>query len=134
MAAEDGVVRIPANMKEFVTYAIETPLQQEAPIEIDQKLGVVKISYRKEILKSIPLIAGEDIQRVEASLPAVDSIVSNMGEHKNMWLIILILLSLLAVQFLYIIRLRRSLKKTDPISTQFIKQRLDKILKPDEDD
>ena len=52
--SEDGVITIPTRLKEFISYILDTPNQQEAPIEIDQKIGQVIISCQKEILKRIP--------------------------------------------------------------------------------
>ena len=127
--SEDGVITIPTSLKEFISYELETPNQQEAPIEIDQKLGQVKISYRKEILKRISLVANEDIQRASTKMLVMESVKSIVVRHKYMLFVIFILLFVFGMLYLYIRRFRHRLKKTDPEQAEIVKQRLDKILK-----
>ncbi len=127
--SEDGVITIPTSLKEFISYELETPNQQEAPIEIDQKLGQVIISYRKEILKRIPLVANEDIQQADTKMLVMESVTSILVRQKYKLFVIFILLCALGILYLYIRRLRHRFKKTDTIGTEIVKQRLDKILK-----
>jgi predicted PurR-regulated permease PerM len=127
--SEDGVITIPTSLKEFISYELETPNQQEAPIEIDQKLGQVIISYRKEILKRIPLIANENIQRASTKMLVMESVTSIVVRYKYMLFIMFILLCVLVMLYLYLRRFRHRLKKTDPKQAEIVKQRLDKILK-----
>lgn len=134
MASDDGVITIPANLKEFISYELEIPNQKEAPIEIDQQLGQVTISYQKEILKKIPLLASENIQRADAKTQAIESAISIMVRKKNMLFIIFILLCVLLMQYLYIRRLRKRLKETIPTESAVVKQRLDRILKSNRND
>jgi len=134
MASDDGVITIPANLKEFISYELEIPNQKEAPIEIDQQLGQVTISYQKEILKKIPLLASENIQRANAKMQAIESAISIMIRKKNMLFIILILLCVLLMQYLYIRRLRKRIKETIPTESAVVKQRLDRILKSNRND
>lgn len=134
MASDDGVITIPANLKEFISYELEIPNQKEAPIEIDQQLGQVTISYQKEILKKIPLLASENIQRANAKTQAIESAISIMVRKKNMLFIIFILLCVLLMQYLYIRRLRKRLKETIPTESAVVKQRLDRILKSNRND
>jgi len=130
--SEDGVITIPISLKEFISYELETPNQQEAPIEMDQKLGQVKISYRKEILKKIPLVANEDIQQASTKMLVMESVKSVVVRHKYMLFVIFILLCVFGMLYLYIRRFRYRLKKADPKQGQIVKQRLDKILRSNE--
>jgi len=132
--SEGGVITIPISLKEFISYELETPNHQEAPIEIDQKLGQVIISYRKEILKRIPLIANEDIRRASTKMLLMESVISLVVRQKYMLLVVFILLFVLVMLYLYIRRLRHRLKKTDPIDAEIVKKRLDKILKSNENE
>jgi D-alanyl-D-alanine carboxypeptidase len=134
MPSDDGEITIPANLKEFISYELETPNQQEAPIAINQKLGQVTISYQKEILKKIPLLANESTQRANAKTLAIESALSFMVRQKNMLFVTVILLCVLVMQYLYIRRLRKRLKETNPIGAAAVKQRLDKILKSNRND
>lgn len=127
--SEDGVVTIPKAMKEFISYDLEIPSEQQAPIEIHQKLGHVTISYRKEILKEIPLLADENIQRADTKALAMESVISTVVGQKNMLIVISILLCIIGIQYLYIRRLRHRLKETDSSEDEIVKQRLDKLLK-----
>jgi len=128
--SEDGVLTVPTGQKEFISYELKTPNQQEAPIKTDQKLGQVIISYRKEIIKKIPLVANEGIQRASTKMLAMQSVRSTVVRYKYVLLIILfILLCMLVVLYLYFRKFRNRLKKTDPMEAEIIKRRLDKILK-----
>jgi len=129
MPSDDGVITIPANLKDFISYELEIPNQQEAPIEINQKLGRVTISYKKEILKRIPLLANESIQRVNTKTQVIESAISFIIRQKNMLFITFILICVILMQFLYIRGLRNRLKETNPKETAVVKQRFDKILK-----
>ena len=129
MPSEDGLITIPISLRKFVTYDFEPSNQHEAPIEIDQELGQVTISYKKEILKRIPLLASENIQRADTKTLAMESVTSIVVRQKNMLFVIFILLCVLGMQYLYIRRLRHRLKETNPMGTKIDKQRLDKILK-----
>jgi len=132
--SEDGVITIPIGLKEFISYELETPNQQEAPIETDQKLGQVIISYRKEILKRIPLVANEDIRRASTKMMVMQSVTSFVVRQKYMLPVVFILLFVLVMLYLYIRRLRHRLKKTDPMEAEIVKKRLDKILKSNKND
>jgi D-alanyl-D-alanine carboxypeptidase (penicillin-binding protein 5/6) len=58
-----GELMIPVSQKENVSFKIKSPNQQEAPIQLDQELGDAIISDQKNILKTVPLFATEQIQR-----------------------------------------------------------------------
>jgi len=129
--SEDGIITIPTGQKKFISYELKTPKQQEAPIKTDQRLGQVIISYRTEIMKKIPLVANEDIQRATTKMLVMQSVRSTVVRYKYVLLIIFILLCMLVMLYLYMRRFRRRLKKTDPMEAEIIKRRLDKILKSD---
>jgi D-alanyl-D-alanine carboxypeptidase (penicillin-binding protein 5/6) len=133
MPSEDGVITIPAGLKEFISYELEPPNQQEAPVEKDQELGQVTISYRKEILQKIPLLAGENIQLADTKTLAMESVTSMVSEQKNTLPVIFILLCVLGMQYLYIRKLRHRLKEASPIGAEIVKQRFNKILKSNKD-
>jgi D-alanyl-D-alanine carboxypeptidase (penicillin-binding protein 5/6) len=130
---EDGIIKIPSSFREFISYEIESPTQKEAPIELNQKLGQVKISYRKEILKMIPLLANEDIQQANAKTPEIEPVTSFVVGQKYMLFVIFILICVLVIEYLYIRWLRRQLKETNTEETELVKKRLDKILKSNRD-
>ena len=134
MPSDDGEITIPANLKDFISYELEVPDQQEAPIEINQKLGHVTISYQKEILKKIPLIADESIQRANVKTLAIKSALSFMVRQDNLLFVTVILLCVLVMQYLYIRRLRKRLKETNPMGAASVKQRLDSMLKSNRKD
>ncbi len=129
---EDGIITIPTGQKEFISYEFEAPNQQEAPIKTDQRLGQVIISYRKEIIKKIPLVANEDIQRASTKMLVMQSVRSTVVRYKYVLLIIFILLCMLVMLYLYIRKFRRRSEKIDPKQAEIVRQRLEKILKSDE--
>ena len=129
---EDGIITIPTGQKEFISYELKTPNQQEAPIKTDQKLGQVIISYRKEIIKKIPLVANEGIQRASTKMLMMQSVRSTVGRYKYVLLIIFILLCMLVMLYLYVRKFRRRFEKTDPKQAEIVRQRLEKILKSNE--
>ena len=131
--SEDGIITIPTGQKKFISYELKTPKQQEAPIKTDQRLGQVIISYRTEIMKKIPLVANEDIQRATTKMLVMQSVRSTVVRYKYVLLIILfILLCMLVMLYLYIRKFQRRFEKTDPKQAEIVKQRLEKILKSDE--
>jgi D-alanyl-D-alanine carboxypeptidase (penicillin-binding protein 5/6) len=132
---EDGIIKIPTSFREFISYEIESPTQAEAPIERNQNLGQVIISYRKEILKMIPLLASEDIQRADTKAPEmeIEPVPSPSTMPTYMLLVIFILICALVIQYLCIRRLRRELMETDSEDTELVKKRLDRILKSNRD-
>ncbi|MGD8763168.1 MAG: D-alanyl-D-alanine carboxypeptidase family protein [Desulfobacteraceae bacterium] len=132
---EDGMIKIPSSFREFISYEIASPAQAEAPIELNQNLGQVKISYRKEIIKMIPLLASENIQRADTKPPKIEiePVPSPSAVPIYMLLVIFILICALVIQYLHIRRLRSELKETDTGDTELVKQRLDRILKSNRD-
>lgn len=130
--SEDGEITIPTGTKEFISYEVETPNHHEAPIEINQKLGHVTISYQKEILKKIPLVANENIHRASTKMLVKESVTSYVVGQKYMLFVIFILLCVLVMVYLYIRKLRHRLNKPDPKQAEIVKQRLEKLLKSDE--
>jgi D-alanyl-D-alanine carboxypeptidase (penicillin-binding protein 5/6) len=127
--SEDGIITIPASLEEYISYEFEPIHQQEAPIKIDQELSQVTISYRKEILKKIPLLASENIQRADTKTLAMETVISIVSEQKNTLAIIFILLCLLGMQYFYVRRLRRRLKEANSVGDEIVKQRFNNILK-----
>lgn len=125
---KDGVITLPTSEQEFIDYELETPNQLEAPIEIDQKLGHVLISYRTEILKRIPLVANENIQQAETKIPVKDPVTSTGGEQSYMLYFIFILFCVLVILYFFTRWNRHSFRKTNASEEEIIKQRLDKIL------
>jgi len=126
---EDGVITIPISQKESISYEINSAAHQEAPIDAHQNLGKVFITYRKEVLKSIPLVANEEIERKDKRTLAIESFKSFATRQKYMLLVIIILICFLLVQMLYIIKLRRQSKKTDITGSEIAKKRLQRMLK-----
>jgi D-alanyl-D-alanine carboxypeptidase (penicillin-binding protein 5/6) len=126
---EDGVTLISISQKDNISYEIDSAAQQEAPIEVHQNLGKVLITYRNNILKSISLIANEEIERKDAKTLALESFKSFATKQKYMLLVIIILICFLVIQMLYIIKLRRQIKKTDIAGSEIAKKRLERMLK-----
>jgi D-alanyl-D-alanine carboxypeptidase (penicillin-binding protein 5/6) len=129
----DGVLTIPVSQKENVSLKIKSPDQQEAPIQLDQKLGDAIISDQKNILKTVPLYATEKIQRAGFVKIALQTFEFIIAKHKVSLLVIIILIGILGLQTWHILRLRKRLKDR-PGDENIIKERLDKILKPTEMD
>lgn len=127
--SEDGAITIPTGMKEFISYKLEVPNQLEAPIEINQKLGHVMISYQKEILKKIPLVANEDIQQASPKMLVKELVPSIVVRQKYMLLVIFILICVSVMLYIYIRKFRHRLNKPDPEQSELVKERLEKILK-----
>ena len=125
----DGVITIPVSQKESVSFEIQSGEQQEAPIQLDQKLGDAIISDQKNILKTVPLYATEKIQRAGSVKIALQTFEFVVAKHKVSLLVIIIFICILGLQTLYIVRLRKRLKDR-PGDENIIKERLDKILKP----
>ena len=88
-----------------------------------------EISYQKEILKTIPLLASENIQQADTTTLAMESVISIMSEQKNTLIIIFILLCLLGLQYFYNKRLRHRLKEANAIGDEIVQQRIKNILK-----
>ena len=129
----DGAVTIPVSQKESVSFEIQSGEQQEAPIQLDQKLGDAIISDQKNILKTVPLYTTEKIQRAGSVKIALQTFEFVIAKHKVSLLVIIIFICILGLQALYIVRLRKRLKDR-PGDENIIKERLDKILKPTEMD
>ena len=129
---DDGVITIPANLKEFITYEIVPSKQQEAPITINQQLGEVTISYNKEILKTIPLVATENIQQaaiLEAQIKEPKK--PNVIGLKYILLFVFILICVLGLLYLFIKGIPLRFNKTDSIEAERVKERLDRLFEPD---
>ena len=131
----DGEVTISVSQKESVSFEIQSVEHPEAPILFDQKLGTAIISDQKNILKTVPLFADQEIQRAGSIKIAVQSFKFLVVEHKVSFLvtIIFILIFFLGVETWYAIRLREKLKY-QPGDENLVKKRLKKILKPTEMD
>jgi D-alanyl-D-alanine carboxypeptidase (penicillin-binding protein 5/6) len=126
---EDGVVLIPVSQKDNISYEINSAIHQEAPIKVHQNLGKVLITYRNNVLKSISLVTKEEIKRKDTKTLALESFKSFATRQKYMLLIIIILICFLMIQMLYIIKLRRQIKKTDIAGSEIAKKRLERMLK-----
>jgi hypothetical protein len=124
---EDGALTILVSQKENVSFKIKSPDQQEAPIQLDQKLGDAIISDQKNILKTVPLYTTEKIQRAGSVKIALQTFEFVIAKHKVSLLVIIIFICILGLQALYIVRLRKRLKDR-PGDENIIKERLDKIL------
>jgi len=148
---ENGVIRVPVCQKEGVFFKVDSVAPPEAPIEKNQRLGSVLISYGKNVLKTVALIANEDIER--AGPPGAEEIISNGVPGKEekirkkpeetgsgslkafaarpyqLMLAICLLTLLLAVQGGYIIKLRKRIKKLETSGSELVKQRLKSVLK-----
>jgi D-alanyl-D-alanine carboxypeptidase (penicillin-binding protein 5/6) len=129
----DGVITIPVSQKESVSFEIQSGEQQEAPIQLDQKLGDAIISNQKNILKTVPLFATEQIQRAGFVKIALQTFEFIIAKHKISLLVIIILVCILGLQTWHIKRLSRQLKDR-PGDENIIKERLEQILKPTEMD
>ncbi len=129
----DGVLTIPVSQKGNVSFKIKSPDQQEAPIQLDQELGDAVISDQKNILKTVPLFATEQIQRAGFIKIALQTLEFIIVKHKVSLLVIIILICIVGLQTWHIKRLRRQLK--DQYGDEnIVKERLNKILNPTETD
>jgi D-alanyl-D-alanine carboxypeptidase (penicillin-binding protein 5/6) len=131
----DGVVTISIGMKESVSFKIQSDKQPEAPIHLDQKLGVAIISDTKNILKTVPLHADQEIRRAGFLKTAAQALKFFVAKRKVSLLviIILILIFIAAIQTWYVVRLRSQLKY-QPEDENIVKKRLTKLLEPTDED
>ena len=131
----DGEVAVSVGQKESVSFEIESDEQTEAPVRFDQKLGVAIISDQKNILKTVPLFADQEIRRADFIKVATQTLQFLIAKHKISLfaIVILVLMLFIGLQTWYIIRLRRQLKY-QPDDETLVKKRLKKILEPTEMD
>ena len=131
----DGEVAVSVGQKESVSFEIESDEQTEAPVRFDQKLGVAIISDQKNILKTVPLFADQEIRRADFIKVATQTLQFLIAKHKISLfaIVILVLMLFIGLQSWYIIRLRRQLKY-QPDDETLVKKRLKKILEPTEMD
>ena len=149
---EDGSVEVPLGHKKLVSYRIDAAAEPEAPVDLDQHLGNVLITYREEVVKKISLVATEKIERAPAhdadkdtEKPAalLETEKTKTGENINLpsTSVTQILagqifflaplaacLVLLIVQWIYIIKLRGRIAESSAADSELIKQRLKKII------
>jgi len=128
-SAEDGVITLPVSQRDMLSYEIVSPPRVEAPIELNQQLGHVAVSCRNEVLKTIPLLASGDVPVAGRKMQAMQFVKALLAGPGSLVLILFVLLGLLGVQTLYIIRLRRRLKRESTAEAELVKERLDSILK-----
>jgi D-alanyl-D-alanine carboxypeptidase (penicillin-binding protein 5/6) len=128
----DGVVTIPIDQSENVSVDITSHDQQEAPIQLNQKLGEAIISYQKNALKTVALFADEEIQRAGFIQVALQTIEIVIFKYKISLIVIIVLIGICGLQTWYIKRLR-SQHKDRYENEHLVKERLNKLLKPNKD-
>ena len=123
----DGIVTIPVSQKENVSFEIKSSEQQEAPIQLNQKLGDVIISDQNNRLETVPLYATEKILRAGFVKIALQTFEYIIAKNKVSFLVINILICILGLQTWHVKKLRRRLKDRCG-DEKIIKERLDQIL------
>jgi len=126
---EDGIVTINITQKEHVSFSIKANDQYEAPIQINQKLGHAIISDQKNILKTIPLYANEEIQRADFKKIALQTSEYIISKHKVSLIIVLFIILIFGLQAWRIRRLQKQIKRIDNHGDDIVKERLKKIIK-----
>jgi len=149
--SEDGAIKVPMPQKDGIHFRIDTVAHQEAPIGQNQILGNVLIFYGKEVLKTIPLIASEDIRpqnsqnsqlmdregqpeneatdRGEPNTTNDNLLTSLINRQHLVILAVVVVFLLIASLVVYIITLRRRIVYTETADSQIIKKRLQRMLK-----
>jgi D-alanyl-D-alanine carboxypeptidase (penicillin-binding protein 5/6) len=128
--AEDGVLTVPLWDRDLIAYEIVSPGRVQAPVEENQQLGHVSISRQKEVLQTIPLLAGQNVPVAGKTAQALE-FIQGLGNSSllTMALFLAVLVVVIGCQVLYIARLRKRLKNRNAPDAEVVKQRLDHILK-----
>ena len=150
---EDGSVEVPLGHKNLVEYRIETVAEREAPVDLNQPAGNVLITYREEIVKTIPLVVSEKIERAPA--PAAKDVIEKPAAAADkeiagtrhleppqdapgtfffmgrtvLLAALAVLFLLLLIQWIYIVKLRGRIAQTGAADSELIKQRLEKFIR-----
>jgi D-alanyl-D-alanine carboxypeptidase (penicillin-binding protein 5/6) len=122
-----GEIIIPADLEEFVSYELDTPGQQNAPVERDQPLGAAVISLRDEELQRILLLASEAIKQVTPEQQITASKTAFVAKYKYLFLSVFILLCVMGLLFWIVSRYRRRSIKQHPNGSDRLRQRYDNI-------
>mgnify|MGYP000051545147 CR=1 FL=1 len=149
--SEVGVIKVPMSQKDGIHFSIDTVAHQKAPILQNQILGKVLILYGREVLKTVQLIANEEIrqkepqnsQLVEREEQPKDE-VTERNELKTTFnnllkslfnrqyiviLVISIAFLLIVSLVVYIIKLRTQIMHIQTADPQIVKKRLQRMLK-----
>ena len=149
---EAGSFEVPLGLEKWVAYRMDAAAAQQAPIEQEQTMGNVLITYRDEVVKTIPLLAQEKIERATAAgaKADIDSAAAPAGHPKteigdpaappvatgpfffvrNLFLltVLAVLFILVLVQWIYIMKLRRRISRSGAADSELVKQRLEKFI------
>lgn len=149
---EDGRVEVPLGHKNLVAYRVNAASEQHAPVEREEPVGNVLITYRDEVVKTIPLVAAEKIERSpapdspenieRAATPAQHEKSKPQGYQttseapgttlfpvrKFLLAALAVLLVLLLIQWIYIVKLRGRIARSGAADVEVIKKRLEKFI------
>ena len=128
LSLKDGIVTVPTNQKEHVSFSIMKKDKYESPIQINQRLGDAVISDQNTILKTIPLYAIEGISIVYANIGAPPT-SSRIQSNNSFYVIISVMIFSLII--LLVLRINRQRKEIQPIHNHdgdIIKKRLHRLI------
>jgi D-alanyl-D-alanine carboxypeptidase (penicillin-binding protein 5/6) len=149
---EEGRVDVPLGHQSLVAYRIDAAVEREAPVDPEQPAGSVVITYRGEVVQTIPLVASEKIERAPAA-DAKEGVkkAAAPGENERtttgdlkappaapgtffflgrtvLLAVLAVLFLLLLIQWIYIAKLRGRMARSSAVDSEVVKQRLEKII------
>ena len=96
---------------------------------LDQKLSHAIISDLKNILKTIPLYANEEIQQADFKKIILQTFEYIISKHKVSLVMVIFIISIFGLQALRIRRLQKQIKQINYHRADIVKGRLNKIVK-----
>jgi D-alanyl-D-alanine carboxypeptidase (penicillin-binding protein 5/6) len=150
---EDGRVEVPLGHQNRVAYRIDAAAEKEAPIDPEQPAGSVVITYRDEVVKTIPLVASEKVEQApppdpmdgtrkppaggENEMAAARGLKAPPAARGTFFLmgrvvllpVLAVLLLVLLIQWIYIVRLRGRIARSSAADSEVVKQRLEKFIR-----
>jgi D-alanyl-D-alanine carboxypeptidase (penicillin-binding protein 5/6) len=150
---EDGRVEVPLGQQNLVAYRIDAAAEKQAPIDPEQPAGSAIITYRGEVVKTIPLVASEKVEQAPTpdamdgtqKAPAVDK--NEIAAPRDLkpppaargtfffmgravlLAVLAVLFLLLLIQWIYIVRLKGRIARSGAADSEVIKQRLEKFIR-----